>query len=114
MLNLFLQLYFKYSVLIAKLKTPLLQGTEEDTINLRSRKAKTYEISNKYTHRLPNYSLVVCDILLLLYGPFLWMEFNCLKARATSRRQFRFIQPSFTCSKLTIETLEQGAKYVQR
>ena len=23
-------------------------------------------------------------------------------------------QPSFTCSKLTIETLEQGAKYVQR
>ena len=63
MLNLFLQLYFKYSVLIAKLKTPLLQGTEEDTINLRSRKAKTSEISNKYTHRLPNYSLVVCDIL---------------------------------------------------
>ena len=24
-----------------------------------------------------------------LYGPFLWMGFNCLKARATSRRQFR-------------------------
>ena len=24
----------------------------------------------------------------LLYGPFLWMGFNCLKARATSRRQF--------------------------
>ena len=23
------------------------------------------------------------------------------------------IQPAFTCSKLTIETLEQGAKYVQ-
>ena len=23
-----------------------------------------------------------------LYGPFLWMGFNCLKARATSRRQF--------------------------
>ena len=25
-----------------------------------------------------------------LYGPFLWMGFNCLKARATSRRQFAF------------------------
>ena len=25
-----------------------------------------------------------------LYGPFLWMGFNCLKARATSRKQFTF------------------------
>ena len=25
-----------------------------------------------------------------LYGPFLWVRFNCLKARATSRRQFTF------------------------
>ena len=25
-----------------------------------------------------------------LYGPFLWMGFNCLKGRATSRRQFSF------------------------
>ena len=25
-----------------------------------------------------------------LYGPFLWMGFNCLKARATSGRQFIF------------------------
>ena len=25
-----------------------------------------------------------------LYGPFLWMGFNCLRARATSRRQFTF------------------------
>ena len=24
------------------------------------------------------------------YGPFLWMGFSCLKARATSRRQFIF------------------------
>ena len=24
------------------------------------------------------------------YGPFLWKEFNCLKVRATSRRQFTF------------------------
>ena len=25
-----------------------------------------------------------------IYGPFLWMGFNCLKATATSRRQFTF------------------------
>ena len=25
-----------------------------------------------------------------LYCPFLWMDFNCLKARATLRRQFTF------------------------
>ena len=25
-----------------------------------------------------------------LYDPFLWMRFNCLKATATSRRQFTF------------------------
>ena len=25
-----------------------------------------------------------------LYGPFLWIGFNCLKAAATSRRQFTF------------------------
>ena len=25
-----------------------------------------------------------------LYGPFLWMGFNCLKAGATLRRQFAF------------------------
>ena len=25
-----------------------------------------------------------------LYGPFFWMEFNCLKARTTSSRQFTF------------------------
>ena len=25
-----------------------------------------------------------------LYGPFSWMGFNCLKATATSRRQFTF------------------------
>ena len=25
-----------------------------------------------------------------LYGPFLWMGFNCLKARATSKWQFTF------------------------
>ena len=31
-----------------------------------------------------------------LYGPFLWMGFNCLKARATSRRQFTFYHLSDT------------------
>ena len=28
-----------------------------------------------------------------LYGSFLWTGFNCLKARATSRRQYSFYQP---------------------
>ena len=30
------------------------------------------------------------DIKKKLYGSFLWMGFNCLKARTTSRRQFTF------------------------
>ena len=42
--------------------------------------------------------LILCFTLFLLYikktkklhGPFLWMGINCLKARATSRRQFTF------------------------
>ena len=34
--------------------------------------------------------LSLCLSLKKLYGPFLWMGFNCLMARATSRRQFTF------------------------
>ena len=30
-----------------------------------------------------------------IYGPFLWMGFNCLKARATSRRQITFFTSKF-------------------
>ena len=36
-----------------------------------------------------------------LYDPFFWMEFNCLKATATSRRQFTFyhsVPRTFWCS----------------
>ena len=33
-----------------------------------------------------------------LYGPFSWMGFNCLKARATSRRQFAFYHQAPTIS----------------
>ena len=29
------------------------------------------------------------------------------------KRSHKFSQPAITCSKLTIETLEQGVKYVQ-
>ena len=32
----------------------------------------------------------------------LWMRYKCLQSK-----------PTFTCSKLTIETLEKGVKYVQ-
>ena len=31
---------------------------------------------------------IQCEVS--IFGPFLWMGFNCLKARATSRRQFTF------------------------
>ena len=30
-----------------------------------------------------------------IYGPFLWMRFNCLKSRATSRRQFTSYQSCY-------------------
>ena len=38
----------------------------------------------------PNKFLMSYWILLSPYRPFLWMWFNCLKACATSRRQFTF------------------------
>ena len=34
--------------------------------------------------------IIFCEKKLKLYGPFLWMVFNCLKASATPRRQFTF------------------------
>ena len=33
--------------------------------------------------------------------------------RNSNRSNFKITQPAFTCSKLTIETLEQDIKYVQ-
>ena len=50
-------------------------------------------------NRSINNSLVleITALLKKLYGPFfLWMGFNCLKARATSRRQFTFYHCSTT------------------
>ena len=35
-----------------------------------------------------------------------------LKTKLLKAMHYRHTQPTFTCSKLTIETLEQGAKYV--
>ena len=40
--------------------------------------------------QLSIYFLRYFAILKKLYGPFLWMGFNCLKARATLGRQFIF------------------------
>ena len=46
---------------------------------------------NKLKSAIKNETEVVLRLSLKkLYGPFLWMGFNCLKARATSRRQFTF------------------------
>ena len=44
-------------------------------------------ISNFETENMKGYTLKVrtCN-LKKLYGPFLWMEFNCLKATATPRK----------------------------
>ena len=42
------------------------------------------------------------------------MEQNIIATRAIfTNLDFIITQPTFTCSKLTIETLEQGVKYVQ-
>ena len=46
------------------------------------------------------------EVLGIMAGIFLLANFFCLS--------FAISQPVFTCSKLTIETLEQVVKYVQR
>ena len=38
---------------------------------------------------------------------------NWYKCSLRNTKNFYQIQPAITCSKLTIETLEQGVKYVQ-
>ena len=42
-------------------------------------------------------------------------EKECIRiaTKGCLSRQHQISQPAFTCSKLTIETLEQGVKYVQ-
>ena len=40
--------------------------------------------------RVTSFQPIVVLLKNKLYGPFLWMGFNCLKATATSRRQFTF------------------------
>ena len=46
---------------------------------------------NRYVGSLKLHLILLKTLTLKkLYGPFLWMRFNCLKARATSRRQFTF------------------------
>ena len=45
-----------------------------------------------HSHGVPGLSLLSNRKLqvVLTYGPYLWIGFNCLKARATLRRQFAF------------------------
>ena len=64
----------------------------------------TYAIYSQEIFKMPTYlKILILRVLLKkvirpnsktkkkqLYGPFLWMGFNCLKARATLRRQFTF------------------------
>ena len=55
-----------------------------------------------YSKKVPQYTVLKKDLYIFL--PYLGKL--SLSARSTS-------QPAFTCSKSTIETLEQGVKYVQ-
>ena len=52
---------------------PYNWNTEIDTLNLEKTEAETINQKRNFKK---------------LYGPFLWMGFNCLKAKATTRRQF--------------------------
>ena len=36
-----------------------------------------------------------------------------MKSKYESNRRYLLTQSAFTCSKLTIETLDQGVKYIQ-
>ena len=47
-----------------------------------------------------------------MYDRFIW-NFGISIALLFWRQKNKLPQSAFTCSKLTIETLEQGAKYVQ-
>ena len=39
--------------------------------------------------------------------------FHCIDHELLIAKLYECFQPAFNCSKLTIETLEQGVKYVQ-
>ena len=43
-----------------------------------------------FISKIPNKKIPNFQVIKKIYGSFLWKEFNCLKARATSRRQFTF------------------------
>ena len=49
-----------------------------------------FAISQQYLQKEVSDEVDFCMHKKKLYGPFLWMGFNCLKARATLRRQFTF------------------------
>ena len=51
---------------------------------------KTVTVTMYYVKKMPYKKKNGQIKKVLLYGPFLWMGFDCPKARATSRRQFTF------------------------
>ena len=57
----------------------------------------------------------ICYIsLIYLVFPFDFIFYKIIPPRVTIIKFNQFVnQPAMACSKLTIETLEQGAKYVQ-
>ena len=67
---------------------PAYYGTWRKTTN-KINGRKIHGLDTVRLHTLVFLLVLVC-LNFKLYGPFLWMGFNCLKAAATSRRQFTF------------------------
>ena len=66
---------------------------------------------------LPIFAMVERAVLiynwrLVPFGLFI-LTFKVIMARFAAKNSFTYTQSAFTCTKLTIETLEQGVKYVQ-
>ena len=86
-----------------------LEGSKIDTI------ASSYflnQLIQEPSHILNSSSS--CIDLIFTSQPNLVMESGIYSSlHSNHHHQIVFAQPAFTCSKLTIETLEKGVKYVQ-
>ena len=60
----------------------------------------------------PNIFLKSCGVHTARFLKYVWPFYNIMHERVKKWESW-FSQPAFTWSKLTIEILEQGVKYVQ-
>ena len=71
---------------------PQIQTTYYGKHSFKSRSINVWNLCQRNLKT----DLITCDFAIKtkknpkLYGPFLWMGFNCFKGRATPRRQFTF------------------------